>query len=107
MIRKTRKRQASQASDGSTGSADPSARGPRIAARQNDHMRSSVPCGCRTQLDAEPTLLHVTVSLRDEPETVAERIRALLNISFEEQRSWQDQYAAAVHVESASPVKQD
>ena len=68
---------------------------------------SSVPCGCRTQLDAEPTLLHVTVSLRDEPETVAERIRALLNISFEEQRSWQDQYAAAVHVESASPVKQD
>ena len=29
-------------------------------------MRSSVPCGCRTQLDAEPTLLHVTVSLRDQ-----------------------------------------
>jgi hypothetical protein len=46
------------------------------------------------QLDAEPTLLDLTVSLRDDPEAVAGRIRALLDISFEEQRSWQEQYEA-------------
>lgn len=46
------------------------------------------------QLDAEPTPLDLTVSLRDDPEAAAGRIRALLDISFEVQRSWQDQYEA-------------
>ena len=48
-------------------------------------------CG---QLDAEPTSLNLTVSLRDDPEAVAGRIRALLDVRFEEQRSWQEQYEA-------------
>lgn len=46
------------------------------------------------QLDAEPTPLDLTVSLRDDPDAVAGRIRALLDISFDEQRSWQEQYEA-------------
>lgn len=46
------------------------------------------------QLDAEPTRLELSVSLRDDPEAVAAQIRTLLDISFEEQRSWQDQYEA-------------
>jgi Zn-dependent peptidase ImmA (M78 family) len=49
------------------------------------------------QLDAEPTPLDLTVSLRDDPEAVAGRIRGLLDFSFEEQRSWQDQYEAFRH----------
>jgi transcriptional regulator with XRE-family HTH domain len=46
------------------------------------------------QLDAEPTPLDLTVSLRDDPEAVAGQIRALLKIPFEEQRGWHDQYEA-------------
>ena len=46
------------------------------------------------QLDAEPASLDLTVSLRDDPEAVAGRIRALLDVRFEEQRSWQEQYEA-------------
>jgi Zn-dependent peptidase ImmA (M78 family) len=46
------------------------------------------------ELDTEPTPLDLTVSLRDDPEAAAGRIRALLDISFEVQRGWQDQYEA-------------
>jgi Zn-dependent peptidase ImmA (M78 family) len=46
------------------------------------------------QLDAEPTPLDLTLSLRDDPEAVSGRIRELLDISFDVQRSWQDQYEA-------------
>jgi Zn-dependent peptidase ImmA (M78 family)/DNA-binding XRE family transcriptional regulator len=46
------------------------------------------------QLDAEPASLDLTVSLRDDPEAVAGRIRALLDIRSEEQRTWQEQYEA-------------
>lgn len=46
------------------------------------------------QLDAEPTPLDLTLSLRDDPEAVSGRIRKLLDISFDVQRSWQDQYEA-------------
>ena len=46
------------------------------------------------QLDAEPTPLDLTVSLRDDPEKIAGQIRSLVKLSLEEQRSWQDQYEA-------------
>jgi hypothetical protein len=46
------------------------------------------------QLDAEPTPLDLTVSLRDDSEAVAGRIRALLDILYEQQRNWQEQYEA-------------
>jgi len=46
------------------------------------------------QLDSEPTPFEMTASLRNDPERVAEQLRTRLNISFDEQRSWQDQYEA-------------
>jgi Zn-dependent peptidase ImmA (M78 family) len=46
------------------------------------------------RLDSEPAQFEMTASLRDDPERVAEEIRARLKISFDEQRSWQDQYEA-------------
>ena len=56
------------------------------------------------QLDAEPTSLDLTVSLRDDPEAVAGRIRTLLDIQFEEQRSWQEQYRGVSTVANATRV---